>query len=70
MQNYDSTNPIPRPSINTRVFHIGLHNRDESTATLLLDKSPLSTNRDKSNLNALMDAYNNLNKHPSVLAIQ
>ncbi|CDW80079.1 UNKNOWN [Stylonychia lemnae] len=46
----------------------GLHNRDESTATLLMEKSPVSTQRSKINLNALMDAYNNLNKHPSVLA--
>lgn len=45
----------------------GLHFRDESTATLLLEKSPLSTDRSKINLNAIMDAYNNLNKHPSVL---
>ncbi len=42
--------------------------RDESTATLLQDRSPLSTQRSRLNLNSIMDAYNNLNKHPSVMA--
>ena len=42
------------------------HHREESTATLLMEKSPISTQRSKVNLNAIMDAYNNLNKHPSV----
>jgi hypothetical protein len=37
-------------------------------ATILLEKSPLSTQRSKINLNAIMDAYNNLNKHPSAYA--
>eukprot|EP00347_Sterkiella_histriomuscorum_P008608 403344443 len=58
----------PRQSVINQRFMMGLHNRDESTATLLMEKSPLSTQRSKINLNALMDAYNNLNKHPSVLA--
>ncbi len=63
VESYQSRLPIQNQK-----FSVGLHHRDESMATILLEKSPLSTQRSKINLNAIMDAYNNLNKHPSAYA--